>query len=114
MARNLKGVPRCILDRLQQYGNNFPSYVTQQWDPEKWRPFLNEVGCDQQLIRLFFDLNRFTEDGPKCANNILAGFLKKRQDGHNPRSNKVGNPSAWLQTTCRNMMRFLEGKMLDQ
>ena len=111
---NAEGVPRCILDRLQQFGDDFPLYVTQQWDPELWRPFLDEIGCDPASIRLFLTLNGCTEDGPKCANNILAGLLKKLSDAHNPRSNKVSNCSALLQNTCGNMMRVLEEKNADQ
>ena len=112
---NVEGVPREILERVREYDDDdFPSYVTKEWKPELWRPFLDEIGCDPASISLFFTLNGCTNDGPKCANNILAGLLKKRQDAHNPRSNKVGNPSAWLQTTCRNKTRFLKEKMLHQ
>ena len=68
------------------------------------------IGCDHTSIKQFFALNQCTEDGPKCANNVLAGFLKKCQDSHNPRSIKALNPRALLETTCRNMMRFLEEK----
>ena len=74
------------------------------------------IGCDHKSIKQFFALNQCTEDGPKCANNVLAGFLKKLQDSHNPRSIKVRNPSALLETTCRNMIDYLEEKnsVLDQ
>ena len=66
------------------------------------------IGCDHKSIKQFLALNQCTEDGPKCANNVLAGFLKKLQDSHNPTSIKVRNPSALLETTCRNMIDYLE------
>ena len=55
---NVEGVPREILERFWEYDDDdFPSYVTQQWDPELWRPFLDEIRCDPASISLFFTLN---------------------------------------------------------
>ena len=103
------GVPREKLERVRENdADEFPSFVTKEGNPELWRPFFDEIGCDPASISLFFTLNGCTNDGPKCANNILAGLLKKLSDAHNPRSNKVGNYSALLQNTCGNIMRVLE------
>ena len=105
---NVEGVPREILVRFREYDDDFPSFVAKEWNPELRRPFLDEIGCDPASISLFFTLNGCTEDGPKWSNNILVGLLKKRQDAHNPTSNKVGNYSALLQNTCGNMLRTLK------
>ena len=112
---NVEDVPRQLLERVREYDDDeFPPFVTKEWNPELWRPFLDEVVCDPASRSLFFTLNGCTNDGPKCANNILAGLLKKLSDAQNPRSNKVGNYSALLQNTCGNKVRFLEEKTFDQ
>ena len=68
---HVRHVPRELLERVREYDDDdFPSYVTKEWNLELWRPFLDEIGCDPASISRFFTLNGCTNDGPKCANNI--------------------------------------------
>ena len=75
-----------------------------------------EHGIDRSAFALLLELNNCSVKGQECVNYVLAGFLKKLQDSHKPRSIKVRNPSALLETTCRNMIDYLEEKnpVLDQ
>ena len=77
---NVEGVPREKLERVREYDNDdFPSYVTKEWNPELWRPFLDEIGCDPASISLFITLNGCTNDGPVAEEALRRPQPTKQQ-----------------------------------
>ena len=67
-----------------------------------------EHGLDRSAFALLIELNNCSVKGQECANNVIAGLLKKRQDAFNPLAKPVGNSSAYLTATCKKMIRLLE------
>ena len=68
------------------------------------------MGIDKRAFALLTELNNCSDRGPERANYVMSLLVKKIQDSHNPRSIKVRNPSALVETTCKNMIDCLEGK----
>ena len=67
-----------------------------------------ELGIDRSAFALLVELNNCSYKGHECANNVIAGLLKKGQDAVNPLAGKIHNISALLTATCRRMILLLQ------
>ena len=114
MNSTLASLPSWLQARLRQRGNTYPSYVTDTWDLSCWREILKgKLGLDDGAFALLLELNNCSVKGQECANNVIAGLLKKRQDAVNPLARKIDNVNAWLTSTCKKMLLCLKEEKLD-
>ena len=104
----MSSLPGWLQARLRQGAQQYPPYVTETFDLRRWRGVLEEWGIDKRAFALLTELNNCSDRGPELANFVMSLLVKKIQDSHNPRSIKVRNPSALVETTCKNMIDYLE------
>ena len=71
-----------------------------------------EHGIDRSAFALLLELNNCSVKGQECANNVIAGLLKKRQDAVNPLARKIDNINALLTSTCKRMLLCLKEEKL--
>ena len=85
-----------------------PTYVATEFDPVNWFKELKKIGCEENVLKLFFSLAQLGEEGKIEANILIAKLQYKH----------IRKPSAFMYKCCLNaracILRNLDLDMGDE